>query len=172
MRIRPQHFEEFHQIAGIVVKAEVALGQRDLPRILPVRDIGIEIAREAADRILQQRGVMPRKRRGDQQLGLDPTIVDREMQQVGKWQAVHDHFLQIHFLVIDVFPHFIARLAVGLELAGGKFADCRHCAHRHAVAQWVGRRARHRLGRVKQSVKRPGAAAHQFICWVNHGVIS
>jgi hypothetical protein len=109
---RAEHLEKLDQVGDIVVEPEVAGFKRHLAGVLPVGDVGIEVAREAADRVLQQRRVMARQRRGDQDLGLRIRIIDLEVKQVGERQAMDQPFLENALLAVRPAAHRVRLLGI------------------------------------------------------------
>ena len=67
---RAEMLEDLLEIIDVVVEIEVAGGERNGARIRPVGDVDAMGGQEGLDRAAQQRRVMARHRRDDQQLGL------------------------------------------------------------------------------------------------------
>ena len=163
MGVRPHRFDELDQIGDIVIEPKIALAQRNLAGVFPVGDIGIEIAGEAADGILQQCGMMARQGGRDQHFWLLPPIIDREMQQVGKGQALDNSFLQANLGTVQLFPDLIARLGIVLHRARGQFPHGRKRPHCQRIAQGIAGIAGQLLASIEKMKKRTSAATRGFI---------
>ena len=93
--------EELDQIIDIVVEVEAAVRQRHQLRIAPVGDVDVAAREQALDRPAQQRRIVARHRRDDQQAR---TLVDAfagEMLELPERLAENDLLVDAHVLAAD-----------------------------------------------------------------------
>ena len=70
MRVRPHVLEDLDDVVDVVVEVEAALGQRHHARIAPVGDVHLGMRQHRLHRAAQERGVVARHGRDDQELGV------------------------------------------------------------------------------------------------------
>ena len=85
VRVAAQQMQHRDQVVDVVVEIEAALRQRHHPRVDPFGDVDVVVGQEGLDRAAQQRRVVARHRRDDEQAWLRPArrVLERalEMQQ-------------------------------------------------------------------------------------------
>ena len=112
MRAGTDMLEPRNQIVDVIVEIELARRQRCIARVAPVGDPHIMAGQHALDRAAQQRRIMARHRRDDQQLGgaLRPLV--GEMLELAERLARLDLLAHPHrFAVDDRLIQFEPRLA-------------------------------------------------------------
>ena len=145
MRVAAQQMQHGDDVVDVVIEIEATLRERHHARVDPFGHVDVVIGQKSFDRAAQQRRVMARHRRHDQQLGLRPPrhVAEGalEMQQPAERALpdavdMHRHALAADHGVVDMpFRHAVAaRRALEHFHAGG---------HRLAVGG-----VRQRIGRI------------------------
>ena len=94
-------FEELDQIIDIVVQIERAFAQRHHLRVPPIGDVDVMPRQHPLHGAAQQRGVVPRHRRYDQQSRLAGDASATEMLTLAERLAQHDLFGDRHLRAVD-----------------------------------------------------------------------
>ena len=93
--------EEFDHIVDIIVEIEATVGQRHQLRVAPVGDVDVCDRQHPLDRAAQQRGIMARHRRDDQQLRAALDAFAPEMLELAERLAMHDFLDHADILAVD-----------------------------------------------------------------------
>ena len=105
MRIAAEHVQDGNHVVDIIVEIEAALRHRHRAGVAPVGDVDVVIGQEGLDGAAQQRRVMARHRRDDQQLRLRPARRAREgaleMQQPAERPLPHRFDMHRHAFAAD-----------------------------------------------------------------------
>ncbi len=144
MHVAAEQVQHGDEVVDVVVEIEAALGERHHARVDPFGDVDVVIGQEGFDRAAQQRRIVARHRRHDQQLRLRPPrhVAEGalEMQQPAERPLpdagdVHRHALAADQGVMDM-PF---RLAVAARRALEQFHAGGHRLAVGGVRQRIGR---------------------------------
>ena len=78
VHVAAEHVQHGDDVVDVVVEIEAAFRQRHHARVAPIGDVDVVIGQEGLHRAAQQRGVVARHRRHDQQFRLRPARRARE----------------------------------------------------------------------------------------------
>ena len=146
VRIRAQCFEELDQIIDIVVEVEAAFTGRHQAGVAPIGDVYLVIGQQPLHRAAQQRGIMARHWRHNQDARITPSgHVALKILELAKGLPQHHGFTHRHRYAIN---------------DGGMQIKCRLAAHFHGVGKhfqrprhrWRRARPGHRVGKAEQPI--------------------
>ena len=161
MHARTEVVQNLDQVVDVVVQAEIAVDDRDDPRVRPVGDVDVAMGQEGRDRAAQERRVMARHRRDDQELrllGPAGEIRPGKTQQAAEGPGPDDLLLnRIRASVLGgEFIEAEGRLAVAAGHALEHLRACRNVLAEKGMGQRVPGIAEGEMGGV-----RPGASGHK-----------
>jgi hypothetical protein len=167
MRAGAEHVQHRDQIVDVVVEIEAALGERHHARIRPVGDVDVVAGQHRVDGAAEQRRVMARHRRDDQELLLVGRLVAAgllEIEELAEGPLPDDALMDREALAMDEGrgqPEF--RLAVAACRALEKFRRGGHVATEGGMRQRIQRVLEVEAGCVGGSPKRAQGCMVQFI---------
>ena len=161
--------QEIGQVVDIVVEVEAAVRQRHQLRIAPVGDVDVGRDQHPPHRVAQQRRVMARHRRHDQQLGSAGHAFANEMLELAEGLAQHDLFTDRDFAAVD---HRLGDAERRLAARGSRMREDFQSRRKHRPAAEIGKRVRRVLEQARAEVRHgAGTSQHrslEFVSVVQH----